>query len=344
MSDHNAPDLSIVGDRLTLHPPGVTQDQETPLLTSYARFRSSPLDFLREASLHLSGTGWRSFDDFIGQNIFYNGFSDHIKSLVLKNPRLVSKISELAHKRLDVELAEGTISENHVDERRKQMEDQLTQVADSWTDQMICKMDSRRFIRGAYYIATQLLTRAYHQGKQPSSGKTKSPSLHKHCPPFVCSDSLDVLDCLVVHISQLGSFFGYPALGRGSMLTCPGIHVSSEEVMRLRQVAQEAERKKQSIIFLPCHRSHVDYVSLQLICYRLGLALPIVVAGDNLNFPVCTVRNLLAGSTLICKRLLVLSYNMLVGQPNPSHVSVVNYLKVPCGYGVVLATTHCTLH
>lgn len=30
----------------------------------------------------------------------------------------------------------------------------------------------------------------------------------------------------------------------------------------------------------------MDYVSLQLICYRLGLALPIVVAGDNLNFPV----------------------------------------------------------
>lgn len=55
--------------------------------------------------------------------------------------------------------------------------------------------------------------------------------------------------------------------------------------MRLRAVAEQAEKKKQSIIFLPCHRSHVDYVSLQLICYRLGLALPTVVAGDNLNFP-----------------------------------------------------------
>jgi len=65
-----------------------------------------------------------------------------------------------------------------------------------------------------------------------------------------------------------------------------GIHVSSEEVLRLRAVAEEAEKKKHSIIFLPCHRSHVDYVSLQLICYRLGLALPTVVAGDNLNFPV----------------------------------------------------------
>lgn len=62
--------------------------------------------------------------------------------------------------------------------------------------------------------------------------------------------------------------------------------MSSEEVLRLRKVAEVAEKKKQSIIFLPSHRSHVDYVSMQLICYRLGLALPVVVAGDNLNFPV----------------------------------------------------------
>ena len=65
-----------------------------------------------------------------------------------------------------------------------------------------------------------------------------------------------------------------------------GIHVSSEEVLRLRSVAAQAAKQKQSIIFLPCHKSHVDYVSLQLICYRLGFAVPTVVAGDNLNFPV----------------------------------------------------------
>jgi glycerol-3-phosphate O-acyltransferase len=228
MRDNAAPDISLVGDRVALHPSGVVVDTETPLLTSYARFRSAPLDFLREARLHLSGTGWRSYDDFIGRNIFYNGFSDHIKAKVLENPRLQSRISELTNKRLDVEIAEGLLSNAAIEDRRNEMKAQLIQVADSWTDQMICKMDSRRFIRGAYYFATQLLTRAYHQG----------------------------------------------------------IHVSSEEVLRLRQVAHDAERKKQSIIFLPCHRSHVDYVSLQLICYRLGLALPIVVAGDNLNFPI----------------------------------------------------------
>ena len=65
-----------------------------------------------------------------------------------------------------------------------------------------------------------------------------------------------------------------------------GVHVSNEEVLRLQEVAKIAASKNQSIIFLPRHSSHIDYVTLHLICYRLGLTLPIVVAGDNLNFPV----------------------------------------------------------
>jgi len=65
-----------------------------------------------------------------------------------------------------------------------------------------------------------------------------------------------------------------------------GIHVSTLEIQNLRETAKLAAARKQSLIFLPCHRSHIDYVSLQVICYRLGLTLPIVVAGDNLNFPL----------------------------------------------------------
>lgn len=240
LANSGAPDLSILGDRLTLHPAGVrpianqanlpddpNTSPEQALLTSYASFRSAPFDFLRELGLHVSGTGWRSYDKFVGQEIFYKGFSERMKNMILRNPRLVAKIEELAQKRVDVETSQGLL-EDGGQARKRAIEGQLKEVCDEWTENMICKMESRRFIRGAYYLATQLLTRAYHQG----------------------------------------------------------IHVSSEEVLRLRAVAEEAEKKKQSIIFLPCHRSHVDYVSLQLICYRLGLALPTVVAGDNLNFPV----------------------------------------------------------
>lgn len=157
-----------------------------------------------------------------------------MKSMVLAAPLLQGRIAKLAEARVVVEEKEGLIDTTSKDYstrralRKSELEGALQEVAEKLTDEMICKMESKTFIRGAYYLCTQLLTRAYHQG----------------------------------------------------------IHVSSEEVLRLRKVAEYAEKKKQSIVFLPSHRSHVDYVSLQLICYRLGLTLPVVVAGDNLNFPV----------------------------------------------------------
>ncbi|KAJ4379663.1 hypothetical protein N0V86_004845 [Didymella sp. IMI 355093] len=235
-----APDLSITAaDDVHLHAVGYNESPDRGLINSYARFRSSPLDFIREVSLQFSGTGWRSFDNHVGQPEFYSGFSEDMKTRVLNNPMLVAKVRELADKRVEVEAREGLLGTEALAgsgvgemdrkaKRKTQIEESLLEVSETWTDSMICKMESKNFIRGAYYLATQLLTRAYHQG----------------------------------------------------------VHVSSEEVLRLRTVAAEAARKKHSIIFLPCHRSHVDYVSLQIICYRLGLALPTVVAGDNLNFPV----------------------------------------------------------
>lgn len=202
-----------------------------------AHFRSEPLQFLREVSQYVAGTGWRAYDHVIGQPIFYPGFSENMKNNVLSAPLLNARITSLADKRLAVEEATGLLGDTKKNskefeirksQRRTYLETGLREVAEKWTDQMICKFESKTFIRGAYYLCTQVLTRAYHQG----------------------------------------------------------IHVSSEEVLRLRKVAEQAAAKKQSIIFLPCHRSHVDYVSMQLICYRLGIALPVVVSGDNLNFPL----------------------------------------------------------
>ncbi|CAJ2512330.1 Uu.00g053450.m01.CDS01 [Anthostomella pinea] len=235
----SAPDLQILGDQITLQPRSYVEarrdgDHEEALMHNMARFRSEPLQFLREVSLYVSGMGWRAYDKVIGQPIFYSGFSEHMKNSVVSAPLLQARISHLADRRLELEEKEGWLRKDDKDfagmkaHRRAVVEEGIQAVAEKMTNDMICKFESKTFIRGAYYMVTQLLTRAYHQG----------------------------------------------------------IHVSSEEVLRLRKVAEEAERKKQSIIFLPSHRSHVDYVSMQLICYRLGLALPVVVAGDNLNFPV----------------------------------------------------------
>ncbi|GAB0132982.1 hypothetical protein EsDP_00001402 [Epichloe bromicola] len=239
-SNNSAPDLQILGDEITFQPSGYVEPEggqegkEEALMNQFASFRAEPLQFLREVSMYVSGQGWRAYDNVIGQPVFYSGFSENMKSMVLSTPLLQKRITQLADHRVGVEVKEGLINKDDKDfaikcaQRRNILESSLQEVAEKMTDDMICKMESKTFIRGAYYITTQLLTRAYHQG----------------------------------------------------------IHVSSEEVLRLRKVADAAAKKKQSIIFLPSHRSHVDYVSLQLICYRLGLTLPVVVAGDNLNFPL----------------------------------------------------------
>ncbi|KGO57470.1 Glycerol-3-phosphate O-acyltransferase [Penicillium expansum] len=226
--DHSAPDLEIVNSNLTIHPAGFTGGPETQdgqiternLVHHMARFRENPFDFLREVSLYMSGTGWRAYDEPIGQPIFYSGFSEGMKTSILGSLLLQTKITELANGRLIVEEKEGLLAINEgitLDDkrarRRTEIEDNLREVVDTMMENMICKMESKTFIRGAYYMCTQLLTRAYHQ-------------------------------------------------------------------------AETAAKKKQSIVFLPCHKSHVDYVSLQIICYRLGISLPVIVAGDNLNIPL----------------------------------------------------------
>ncbi|KIW00424.1 uncharacterized protein PV09_07954 [Verruconis gallopava] len=234
----SAPDLSIgAGENVGIHPSGYVEpstkrqdgDHSRELIETMARFRKSPFDFFREVSLHISGTGWRSYDKIIGTPIYYPGFSEQMKERVLQSPMLLDKIHELARRRVETEEKEGLLASlGGRDKRCHEIRANLLGVAEDMIEKMICKMESKRFLRGAYYLATQLLTRAYQHG----------------------------------------------------------IHVSSEEVLRLHAVAEEAAKKKQSIVFLPSHRSHVDYLSLQIICYRLGLGLPTVVAGDNLNIPL----------------------------------------------------------
>lgn len=171
----SAPDLEILGDQVTIHPggyvepPAARQSAERNLVEHMVRFRESPLEFLREVSLHVSGAGWRAYDDVVGQPIFYNGFSDNMKAAVLRTPLLKRRIGELAQRRVDVEATQGLLEGGGERTRRrlqrlKEIEKDLQEVAEKLTDAMICKMESKHFIRGAYYIATQLLTRAYHQG------------------------------------------------------------------------------------------------------------------------------------------------------------------------------------
>lgn len=57
-----------------------------------------------------------------------------------------------------------------------------------------------------------------------------------------------------------------------------GINVRNPQV--LRDLAQ----KGHEIIYVPCHRSHMDYLLLTYVIYHEGLVTPRIAAGINLNF------------------------------------------------------------
>ncbi len=50
---------------------------------------------------------------------------------------------------------------------------------------------------------------------------------------------------------------------------------------KLRAIAPGHE-----VVYVPCHRSHIDYLLLSYLLYRNGVAVPHIAAGVNLNLPV----------------------------------------------------------
>lgn len=151
----NAPDLAIQGDNLTLHPPSVVGATsgigEQELLEPYARFRVKPFDALQELGQHISGSGWRSYEKPIGQPIFYAGFSENMKNMVMKQEKLRRKVAELALKRVEVEMQEGSLGPLGIEgeaqiyrtrrlARQAEIEGQLMTVAGECVENMITKL------------------------------------------------------------------------------------------------------------------------------------------------------------------------------------------------------------
>ena len=57
--------------------------------------------------------------------------------------------------------------------------------------------------------------------------------------------------------------------------------ISASRLDELRGIAADA-----TIVYVPCHRSHIDYLLLSYLIYDQGLPPPHVAAGSNLNLPV----------------------------------------------------------
>ncbi|USH02554.1 glycerol-3-phosphate 1-O-acyltransferase PlsB [Grimontia kaedaensis] len=57
-----------------------------------------------------------------------------------------------------------------------------------------------------------------------------------------------------------------------------GLNINNSE--RVRKLAQDGHE----IVYVPCHRSHMDYLLLSYVLYKEGLVPPHIAAGVNLNF------------------------------------------------------------
>ena len=84
---------------------------------------------------------------------------------------------------------------------------------------------------------------------------------------------------IAANYSQAFVTFMAMALGRLWNSLYDGVEL--EHVENLSAVGDGVE-----IIYVPCHRSHMDYLLLSYIIYRKGFAVPHVAAGANLNMPV----------------------------------------------------------
>eukprot|EP00924_Labyrinthula_sp_SR-Ha-C_P014400 maker-scaffold_20-snap-gene-5.7-mRNA-1 protein AED:0.00 eAED:0.00 QI:49/1/1/1/1/1/3/141/725 len=61
------------------------------------------------------------------------------------------------------------------------------------------------------------------------------------------------------------------------------VNVDEEGAKRIKKVCAEARKRGQSVIFLPTHRSHVDYLLMSYVCVIFDLPMPYICSGDNLN-------------------------------------------------------------
>jgi glycerol-3-phosphate O-acyltransferase len=84
---------------------------------------------------------------------------------------------------------------------------------------------------------------------------------------------------IAANYSQAFVTFMAMALGRLWNSLYDGVEL--EHLENLSAVGDGVE-----IIYVPCHRSHMDYLLLSYIIYRKGFAVPHVAAGANLNMPV----------------------------------------------------------
>jgi glycerol-3-phosphate O-acyltransferase len=85
---------------------------------------------------------------------------------------------------------------------------------------------------------------------------------------------------------EIASDFSYPVVRAGELVLKQLFSRIYDEVVVHRGAELAAIAPGKGLVYLPNHRSHVDYLLLSYFVNAQGLAPPHIAAGDNLNIPV----------------------------------------------------------
>ncbi|GIY97652.1 glycerol-3-phosphate acyltransferase 1, mitochondrial [Caerostris extrusa] len=87
----------------------------------------------------------------------------------------------------------------------------------------------------------------------------------------------EMRSCISSFLLKIAAWVMYKLLGK--MLD--GIEVRKDQIGTLKKIAQE----NVPMIYLPLHRSHLDYILVTFILFMNDLRAPLVAAGNNLMIP-----------------------------------------------------------
>ena len=103
---------------------------------------------------------------------------------------------------------------------------------------------------------------------------------HDNIPPAKARDrALKYADEIASNVSVAGVRFLDILLTRVWNRIYDGVRIHNIEAVQ--EVAKE-----NAIVYVPCHRSHIDYLLLSYVLFHNGLMVPHIAAGINLNMPV----------------------------------------------------------
>ncbi|MDX2346280.1 MAG: 1-acyl-sn-glycerol-3-phosphate acyltransferase, partial [Legionella sp.] len=87
------------------------------------------------------------------------------------------------------------------------------------------------------------------------------------------------------YLQEIGANFSYPLLRVFRIiLRWVWNHIYKGIEVNHAQAVRQANQSGAEIIYMPCHRSHMDYLLLSYLLFEQGLVPPHVAAGVNLNF------------------------------------------------------------